>query len=74
LQEGQNCFALDSGFATERASQKGPYTQSAMQVYERTKEVIRRFLAHKLTFPACIAALDAALASLIPSHAGSAAV
>ena len=38
-----------------------------MEVYEReTKEVIRRFLSRKLTFPACIAALDAALASLIP--------
>ena len=38
-----------------------------MEVYEReTKETIRRFLAHKIAFPACIAALDAALARLIP--------
>jgi hypothetical protein len=38
-----------------------------VEVYEReTKDVIRRFLGHKLTFPACIAALDAALAGLIP--------
>jgi hypothetical protein len=38
-----------------------------MEVYERdTKEVIRRFLSRKLTFPACISALDAALARLIP--------
>lgn len=38
-----------------------------MEVYEReTKDVIRRFLSRKLTFPACIAALDAALAGLIP--------
>jgi hypothetical protein len=28
--------------------------------------VIRRFLAHRLSFPECISALDAALADLIP--------
>lgn len=45
-----------------------------MEVYEReTKDVIRRFLGHKLTFPACIVALDAALAGLIP-HAANAAI
>ena len=38
-----------------------------MEVYKgETREVIRRFLAGQLTFPACIAALDAALAGLIP--------
>ena len=38
-----------------------------MEVYEReTEEIIRRFLAHKITFPECIAALDASLARLIP--------
>ena len=38
-----------------------------MEVCEReTKETIRRFLAHKITFPDCISALDASLASLIP--------
>ena len=38
-----------------------------MEVYKReTEEVIRRFLARKITFPACIAALDAALARAIP--------
>ena len=38
-----------------------------MEVYEReTKDVIRRFLGHKLTFSACIAALDASLSRLIP--------
>ena len=38
-----------------------------MEVYERqTKEVINRFLGHRLTFPECIAALDAALAGLVP--------
>jgi CRP/FNR family cyclic AMP-dependent transcriptional regulator len=36
-----------------------------MEVYKReTREVIRRFLAHRLSFPDCIAALDAALADL----------
>ncbi|MGD1095770.1 MAG: hypothetical protein ABSB35_27725 [Bryobacteraceae bacterium] len=38
-----------------------------MEVYKReTEEVIRRFLDHRLSFPGCIAALDAALADLIP--------
>ena len=38
-----------------------------MEVYEReTQEIIRRFLAHRISFPQCIAALDAALADLIP--------
>ena len=38
-----------------------------MEVYEReTTEVILRFLSRKLTFPACIAALDASLSRLIP--------
>jgi len=38
-----------------------------MEVYKReTKEVISRFLLRKLSFPKCIAALDAALSALIP--------
>jgi hypothetical protein len=38
-----------------------------MEVYKsETREIIRRFLARRLTFPACIAALDAALADLVP--------
>ncbi len=38
-----------------------------MEVYKsETKEVLSRFLSHRLTFPACIAALDAALAGLLP--------
>ena len=38
-----------------------------MEVYEReTREIIKRFLAHRLSFPECIAPLDAALADLIP--------
>ena len=42
-----------------------------MEVYEReTQEVIKRFLAHRLSFPECIAALDAALAGLIPTLTG----
>jgi hypothetical protein len=42
-----------------------------MEVYEReTEEVIRRFLARRISFPECIAALDAALAGLIPTLTG----
>ena len=42
-----------------------------MEVYEReTAEIIKRFLARRLTFPKCIAALDAALAGLIPELTG----
>ena len=38
-----------------------------MEVYrEQTREAIERFLDGKLSFPDCIAALDAALADFIP--------
>ena len=38
-----------------------------MDAYKReTREVVRRFLLRQMTFPRCIAALDAALAALIP--------
>jgi hypothetical protein len=38
-----------------------------MEVYEsETREVINRFLERRLSFPECMAALDAALARLIP--------
>jgi hypothetical protein len=38
-----------------------------MEVYLReTQEIVRRFLKHKLTFPECISALNAALAALVP--------
>lgn len=38
-----------------------------MDVYKsETREVIKRFLAHRVSFPDCIAALDAALAAFIP--------
>lgn len=38
-----------------------------MQAYEtETTEIIKRFLRHKLKFPECISALDAALARLTP--------
>ena len=37
------------------------------EVYKsETQEIIRRFLARRLSFPDCIAALDAALAGLVP--------
>jgi hypothetical protein len=38
-----------------------------VEVYKsETQEVLRRFLGHRLNFRDCIAALDAALAGLIP--------
>ena len=38
-----------------------------MEAYKmETQEVIRRFLLRQLSFPKCIAALDAALAALLP--------
>jgi hypothetical protein len=38
-----------------------------MEVYRsETQEVLDRFLARRLNFPSCIAALDAALAGLLP--------
>jgi hypothetical protein len=52
------------GFTSAR---KGRILFGVVEVYRsETQEVIRRFAAHKLTFPACICALDAALAGLIP--------
>ena len=42
-----------------------------MEVYKKeTREIIRRFLAHQLGFPECIAALDSALAELTPTLTG----
>ena len=42
-----------------------------MEVYKReTQEVIKRFLARRISFPECIAALDAALADLVPRLSG----
>ena len=42
-----------------------------MEVYEcETREIMKRFLARRLSFPDCIAALDAALAGLIPQLTG----
>jgi len=37
----------------------------------RTRKIIDLFLVHKLSFADCIAALDAALADLIPSLTGT---
>jgi hypothetical protein len=40
---------------------------NAMDVYKQeTQEVMRRFLAHELSFQDCIAALDAALSGVLP--------
>lgn len=42
-----------------------------MEVYEReTQEVLKRFLERRLNFAECIAALDAALAGLVPTLSG----
>ena len=42
-----------------------------MEVYKsETREVIIRFLENRLSFPDCIAGLDAALAGLIPRLGG----
>jgi hypothetical protein len=42
-----------------------------MEVYRReTEEVIKRFLERKLSYERCIAALDAALAGLMPTLTG----
>jgi hypothetical protein len=42
-----------------------------IDAYEReTQEIIKRFLDRRLSFPECIAALDAALAGLIPQLTG----
>ena len=43
------------------------YTSSSVEVYKNeTREIIRRFLNHRLSFHECLAALDAALADLTP--------
>jgi hypothetical protein len=37
-----------------------------MEVYKQgTEEILRRFMTNKLSYPDCVAALDAALASLV---------
>ncbi len=42
-----------------------------MEVYKReTREVIKRFLGHRLSFTACLSALDSAFADLIPRLTG----
>src|ERR1700737_4487658 len=42
-----------------------------MEVYRsESREVIKRFLDHRLSFPDCIAALDAKLADLTPRLTG----
>lgn len=54
------------------ANRSGPVLEaglysSDMQVFKReTREVIKCFLEHKISFPECIAALNAALADLTP--------
>jgi hypothetical protein len=41
-------------------------SQVGMRAYEqRTREIVSRFICHRLTFPACISALDAELSDLV---------
>jgi hypothetical protein len=41
-------------------------SHEGMRAYEQsTREIICQFISHKLTFPACISALDAELADLV---------
>jgi len=56
-------------------SESATHVSTATQVYfsavwkrtsGETQDVIRRFLARRISFPECIAALDTALAGLIP--------
>src|SRR5580704_12187884 len=45
----------------------GGYTSITMEVYkDETSEILRRFRTHRLTFPQCIAAMDAALTGIMP--------
>jgi CRP/FNR family cyclic AMP-dependent transcriptional regulator len=47
------------------------YTSRSMEVYKReTRAAIRRFLERRLSFPDCIAALNAALSDLTPRLSG----
>ncbi len=42
-----------------------------MEAYEtETTEIVKRFLLHKLEFPDCISALDAALVRFVPRLTG----
>jgi hypothetical protein len=48
------------------------YTPSAVDVYQsECREVIKRFVERRLSFPQCIVALDSALADLIPRLTGA---
>jgi hypothetical protein len=47
------------------------YFRALWKCTEReTEEIIRPFLTHRLSFPQCIAALDAALAGLVQTVTG----
>ena len=47
-----------------------PNTIGLILYESETSEIIRRFLAQKLTFAECISSLDAALAGMIPRLTG----
>jgi hypothetical protein len=43
------------------------YAWNAVKVYKReTRELVRRFRKHQISFPSCISRLDAALTRFIP--------
>ena len=47
------------------------YTSGTVEVYRReTRAAIERFVSHRISFPDCIAALDAAFTRLIPRLTG----
>jgi hypothetical protein len=46
--------------------QNQAYTPGVEVYKSETREVLRRFITHQISFPICVAALDAALAGLIP--------
>ena len=51
---------------TIKADLEAGYTASTVETYRRqTRKVLNRFLDHRLSFPDCIAALDAALAEIM---------
>ena len=59
------CAVIQDQWQQWTAAQGHIYNLGCMEVYKReTRKVIRRFRDHRLSFPDCIAALDAALADL----------
>jgi len=65
-QSGYSPFS-DNGTLSIPSIRGDVYTPGVVEVYKsETHEVIRRFFLRQLSFPNCIAALDSALAGLLP--------